>query len=181
MMNWTMSWFLLSYCRQSAVKRGKLFFVATSVLSSTTQCYVTDATLTACAAKRKRNLIVEADNTDGVNTDFISPMAPDRLEGIDLLERTNLITNIFVCRVGGNLMEYKTEHLLYLLKCFPNICIIRREDELEPGLEDAEEGSLRDGRFVLYWATSTSTSYTSTSTLASLECTPSGFSLSLCG
>ena len=78
-------------------------------------------------------------------------------------------------------MEYKTEHLLCLLKCFPNICIIRREDELEPGLEDAEEGSLRDGRFVLYWATSTSTSYTSTSTLASLACTPSGFTLSLCG
>merc|ERR1719383_502961 len=43
----------------------------------------------------------------------------------------------------------------------------------------------RDGRFLMYWktttSTSTSTSYTATSTLATLECTPSGFSLSLCG
>ena len=55
------------------------------------------------------------------------------------------------------------------------------EQELDSGLKDVEEGSLRDGRFLLYWHTTTSTSYTGTPTLASLACTPSGFSLSLCG
>merc|ERR1739842_58547 len=72
---------------------------------------------------------------------------------------------------------------------------------LEQNSEDADVDSLeddnlvksghddsdyqRDGRFLMYWktttSTSTSTSYTATSTLATLECTPSGFSLSLCG
>ena len=43
---------------------------------------------------------------------------------------------------------------------------------------------LREGRFLLYWATttltSTSTSYTGTSTIASLECTPSSYTISSC-
>ena len=54
------------------------------------------------------------------------------------------------------------------------------EAELESGLGSSE----RDGRGLLYWATSTdistSTTYTGTSTLASLNCTPSGFTLSEC-
>ena len=54
------------------------------------------------------------------------------------------------------------------------------DDELESGLVETE----RDGRGLLYWATSTdistSTTYTGTSTLASLNCTPSGFTLSEC-
>merc|ERR1719245_147151 len=36
----------------------------------------------------------------------------------------------------------------------------------------------RDGRFLLYWMTTTSTS---TSTLATLECTPAGYAVSQCG
>merc|ERR1719270_768226 len=41
----------------------------------------------------------------------------------------------------------------------------------------------REGKFLLYWktTTSTSTSYTATTTLQALECTPSGFGLSECG
>ena len=43
----------------------------------------------------------------------------------------------------------------------------------------------RQGKFLLYWMTttltSTTTSYTATSTLASLECTPTSWSLSQCG
>ena len=54
------------------------------------------------------------------------------------------------------------------------------DDQLESGLVDNE----RQGRGILYWATSTdistSTSYTGTSTLASLLCTPSAFTLSEC-
>ena len=55
------------------------------------------------------------------------------------------------------------------------------EEELEGGQEKEE----RPGRGLLYWATSTdistSTTYTGTSTLASLACTPSAFTLSECG
>merc|ERR1711936_522780 len=58
-----------------------------------------------------------------------------------------------------------------------------KELELESGVKNKSND--RDGRFLLYWmtttSTSTSTSYPSTSTLASLECTPSGFAINLCG
>ena len=44
---------------------------------------------------------------------------------------------------------------------------------------------VREGKFVLYWLTTTSTStttaYSTTYTIASLTCTPSGFGLSSCG
>merc|ERR1712154_270347 len=52
---------------------------------------------------------------------------------------------------------------------------------LESGAEDPTT-SERDGRFLLYWLTTTSTStiYTGTSTLASLDCTPNGFTLNAC-
>ena len=49
------------------------------------------------------------------------------------------------------------------------------------GMNDAA----RKGKFLLYWKTttltSTSTSYTVTYSLGTLECTPSGFTLSACG
>merc|ERR1712088_627368 len=52
------------------------------------------------------------------------------------------------------------------------------DPKLESGTAD------RDGRFLLYWLTTTSTStttiYTGTSTLATLNCTPSGFTVSAC-
>ena len=57
-------------------------------------------------------------------------------------------------------------------------------DQMDSDLELAE-GSERDPRFLLYWATLTSTatttSYSTTISLASLHCTPTGFELSLCG
>merc|ERR1711976_1130965 len=55
------------------------------------------------------------------------------------------------------------------------------DDELvDYGMKDVTN---RDARFLLYWATSTSTttSYTSPSTLATLECVPSSWTLSACG
>merc|ERR1719384_487155 len=52
-------------------------------------------------------------------------------------------------------------------------------------VEMEEAGEDRNAKFLVYWltttSTSTSTTYSTTSTLASLECTPSGFSLSVCG
>ena len=52
-------------------------------------------------------------------------------------------------------------------------------EEVESSLEEG-----RDPKFLLYWATltstATSTSYTATQTIYSLECTPTGFGTSLC-
>ena len=56
--------------------------------------------------------------------------------------------------------------------------------KLESGAEDPITSD-RDGRFLLYWLTTTSTStttiYTGTSTLATLDCTPNGYTLNACG
>ena len=56
-----------------------------------------------------------------------------------------------------------------------------RQAELESGLGKGE----REGRGFLYWATttdiSTSTTFSATSTLASLACTPSAFTINQCG
>merc|ERR1712223_747972 len=71
---------------------------------------------------------------------------------------------------------------------------VRKEDEstaedddeaLESGITDDDEEKQRNARFLLYWATTTSTttttSITGTSTLASIECTPSSFTINECG
>ena len=54
--------------------------------------------------------------------------------------------------------------------------------ELESGESDPATG--RFPRFVMYWMTTTSTSYTTsftaTTTISKLECTPSGFTISAC-
>jgi len=57
------------------------------------------------------------------------------------------------------------------------------DDELISSSMKDEEIKPRDPRFLLFWATSTttSTSYSSTSTLATLDCTPTSYSLSACG
>merc|ERR1712154_276564 len=56
--------------------------------------------------------------------------------------------------------------------------------ELESRSEDPAT-SRRDGRFLLYWLTTTSTStttiFTATGTIATLACAPAGYTLSACG
>merc|ERR1711878_220591 len=55
------------------------------------------------------------------------------------------------------------------------------EDNSDPKLESGAEDpttSERDGRFLLYWLTTTI--YTGTSTIASLDCTPNGYTVSEC-
>jgi hypothetical protein len=60
------------------------------------------------------------------------------------------------------------------------------EEELEDVLEavEKETENQRDPKFLLYWATltstSTSTTYTATQTFYSLECTPTAFGTSAC-
>ena len=76
---------------------------------------------------------------------------------------------------------------------FDNHFQIRSEDILSPETdidsiirdEWEEEESNRDPRFMIYWTTiiktSYVTSYTQTSTIATVICTPSGFGYSGCG
>merc|ERR1712147_10257 len=56
-------------------------------------------------------------------------------------------------------------------------------DTLEAGLNEAE-AKQREGKFLLYWLTTTSvlttTTYTETRTLASIACTPSSYVMSNC-
>merc|ERR1719410_3395577 len=55
--------------------------------------------------------------------------------------------------------------------------------EVQSGLENEQEE--RNARFLVYWLTTTSPSfstvYSATSTLASLKCTPANFPYALCG
>merc|ERR1712088_18018 len=57
-----------------------------------------------------------------------------------------------------------------------------KQDEVDSSLQEAESGG-RDGRFLLYWITttsiSTSTSYTITYSVSSAACTPA--SANICG
>ena len=63
---------------------------------------------------------------------------------------------------------------------------MEEEEEVADILDQVEKSTEnhRDPKFLLYWATltstSTSTSYTATQTIYSLECTPTGFGTSLC-
>ena len=47
------------------------------------------------------------------------------------------------------------------------------------------DATYRKGKFLLYWKTSTltstSTSYTATWSIGTIDCTPTGFSLNACG
>ena len=55
--------------------------------------------------------------------------------------------------------------------------------DIESSIKDQEPK--REGKFLVYWltttTTSTSTAYTATSTIASLQCTPAGFPYAACG
>merc|ERR1712183_66431 len=59
------------------------------------------------------------------------------------------------------------------------------EEQIEAGEVEGEESSGREGRFLLYWltttTTSTTTSFTATSSIGSIYCTPAGYTNVLCG
>merc|ERR1719410_3337648 len=75
----------------------------------------------------------------------------------------------------------------YAAKIQPSSISDEEEDIFEESalVEPSEENDSRKGRFLVYWMTttsvSTSSSYTTTLTVASLTCTPSSFAFSLCG
>merc|ERR550525_82179 len=75
----------------------------------------------------------------------------------------------------------------YAAKIQPSSISDDEEDIFEESalVEPSKENDSRKGRFLVYWMTttsvSTSSSYTTTLTVASLTCTPSSFAFSLCG
>ena len=61
----------------------------------------------------------------------------------------------------------------------------KMEEQIEAGEVEGEEPAGREGRFLLYWltttTTSTTTSFTATSSIGSIYCTPVGYTNVLCG
>ena len=60
-----------------------------------------------------------------------------------------------------------------------------RDFDLSAGINGATKAGQREGKFLLYWMTTTSstttTTYTATATLATLECTPTSWTMAVCG
>merc|ERR1711971_329498 len=78
------------------------------------------------------------------------------------------------------------EHLDPDLEDIPDVSAASSDPPLDPSYEvDRDRDTDRQARFALYWRTTTltysSTSYTATSTLASLHCTPSIWTYNQCG
>merc|ERR1712051_888917 len=62
--------------------------------------------------------------------------------------------------------------------------VSKRDGDVESSIDElseveAAQTSEREGKFLLYWMTTTTT-YTATTTVSSLNCTPSGFVISNC-
>merc|ERR1712051_855819 len=59
--------------------------------------------------------------------------------------------------------------------------ILPSRSDIEPDTEiESSQGEQRQGKFVNYWITTTSTSFTATSTIASVACSPIGWTYNVC-
>ena len=129
---------------------------STTTLSTSSVCFVSAAGSVACAKRKKRNI-------------------NDARIGKSLILHTFYIKKVLL-----DLLKESEDKVSGI-----NPDKIHFEEEfVESGLKDAEEGARRVQRFfnAFYYATSTSTStsYTGTSTMATLECTPTGFTITAC-
>merc|ERR1711997_325138 len=130
-------------------RKVKLFFISTSsstaTVSSSTNCYVAAASVTACGRKRRAIEYID-DEVRGV----FGPSSP-RWNNKD---EDEILTEEFD----------------------------KYEGIVGTGMNDA---TYRKGKFLLYWKTSTltstSTSYTATWSIGTIDCAPTGFSLNACG
>jgi len=145
---------------QTERRNPRLFWVSsstttsTSTISTTTMCY-TAANLnaiTACAANGRRKRSIITDPITGVKVDLVNYVDPSA--------------------TSKNKRDIREV-----------------EEELEKDIESGKD-ELKDedgeGRFLLYWYTSTTTSTTSTTSFTatsyiSVSCTPSSFTMSVCG
>merc|ERR1712172_248865 len=118
---------------EEVARKPKLFFVSTSATTSTLQtasiCYVTSATITTCAGRKRRTISLDGMEPEGA----VQPSTFKRE-----VEGESVKQDEVSSKVNGN----------------------------------------REGRFLLYWITttsiSTSTSFTFTYSVSSAVCTPAG-------
>merc|ERR1739848_917347 len=137
-------------------RAARLFFVSTttSTLSTTTVCYYTgtSAITTTCSGKRKRAIFTNPET----GADAQLEIAPKRVE--------REVMDEFEEEFEAAVEKVAEENV----------------DDIESSQKDLDKDDVRDAKFLLYWATtsSTSTSYTSTATI---NCTPASFTISECG
>merc|ERR1719213_38148 len=139
-------------------RAARLFFVSTttSTLSTTTVCFYshTSAVTTTCSGKKKRAIFTNPETGEDSHLE-IAPKRVERELKIDEEPRE----------------EGTAEKAA-------DVSV----DEIASG-QNEDTQNIRDAKFLLYWATSTSTTttYTATSTIATVNCTPASFTISVCG
>ena len=153
-------------CRSSfATSRNpRLFYVssATSTSLATTLCYIADPNVCNCAGAGNCN--ANTINTACPACAFVDGKRrrraiPDDVDQVDATEEED---------------SFERWEIIQMTKLFL-VCLSTNDD--------MEDNSMkREARAMLYWVTTTSTFtwYTSTSTIATIECTPSGFTVSRC-
>ena len=147
-------------------RKGRFFFVSTlsttSVLSTTTICWKSNAAITATCTGRKKRFINLGKKLQMFQQWTKYSIDHDK-EDVDIKATAPLVID------DVQPVSHDDDKLL-----------------LSSGLEKkVDDLKAREARFLLYWATSTSyttsTTFTGTSTLATLECTPPSFAISECG
>ena len=145
-------------------RNPRLFYVssATSTSLATTQCYIANTDVcncdsTGCNANRINTACPTCAFQEGKRR---RRALPDDVDQVDMPKYEDSFQRWEIFQTTENLM------ILFLSP-----------------IEDMEENSMRrEAKALLYWVTTTSTFtwYTSTSTIATIECTPSGFTISQC-
>ena len=148
-------------------RKGRFFFVSTlsttSVVSTTTICWKSNAAITATCTGRKKRFINLGKKLWKLQQ-WTKYCIDHGKEDVDIQATAPLVID----------------------DDQPVPQAVHDDEKLSSGLEkSADDIRAREARFLIYWATSTSykrsTTFTGTSTLATLECTPPSFAISECG
>ena len=140
---------------EEVVRKPKLFFVSTSATTSTLQ------TLSICYVSSATPAACTGRKRRSIS---LEPAESKSLDGMEASHAISILTGM----ESEGAVQPST---------------INREVNGEPLQDEASSIANREGRFLLYWITttsiSTSTSFTTTYTVSSVSCTPAGGNL--CG
>ena len=140
---------------EEVVRKPKLFFVSTSATTSTLQ------TLSICYVSSATPAACTGRKRRSIS---LEPAESKSLDGMEASHAISILTGM----ESEGAVQPST---------------INREVNGEPLQDEASSIANREGRFLLYWITttsiSTSTSFTTTYTISSVACTPPG--ANLCG
>ena len=170
--------------QNAKARNPKLFFVSstTSTISTTTLCYMDATTKAACGRrKRRRAVIFDSLNMDGVTRVTADDRQVQLTQELLMCFKIDLVSHNF----PGQAKHFGSKHPQSRFLLYYVFFRSADESEVENGHESMKgtnKENEREGKFRLYWmtTTSTSTTYTATTTLSSLECTPIGFTISTC-